>query len=103
MPTVINGHYYICVIAGVSGITEPSWPTSSGATMTDGTVSWQENTAIIDGTLTTQNFNQNTAEIGIHNCYDTTASNDQFFDDFGLSLILNNTNVNNGDILYIRI
>lgn len=42
IPTVDNGHYYKVLTPGTSGSTEPVWPTTSGATVTDGTVVWQE-------------------------------------------------------------
>lgn len=41
-PVTVNGHRYVVVVAGVSGATEPSWPTSSGAQVTDGSVVWAE-------------------------------------------------------------
>jgi hypothetical protein len=34
-----NTYTYICTVAGQSGTTEPSWPTTTG-TVTDGTVTW---------------------------------------------------------------
>jgi hypothetical protein len=41
-PTTRNGHVYICTVAGTTGTTEPNWPTTSGGTVVDGTVTWQE-------------------------------------------------------------
>lgn len=42
-PIVRNGHLYIVTIAGTSGASAPAWPTTSGTTITDGTVTWAEN------------------------------------------------------------
>lgn len=41
-PTVRNGHVYQAVGAGTSGGSQPTWPTGTNATVTDGTVTWQE-------------------------------------------------------------
>lgn len=35
-PTIRNGHRYRCIQAGTSGSTEPTWVTSTGATLTEG-------------------------------------------------------------------
>ena len=40
MPSTSNGFFYECTTAGTSGTTEPTWPTTNGATVTDGTVVW---------------------------------------------------------------
>jgi hypothetical protein len=37
-----NGHVYVVTVGGTSGSAAPAFPTSSGATVTDGTVTWQE-------------------------------------------------------------
>jgi hypothetical protein len=37
-----NGHAYICTRAGTSDSTEPDFPLSENATITDGTVIWKE-------------------------------------------------------------
>lgn len=43
-----NGHYYKCVAAGTSGTAPPAnWPTGSGATVTDGGVTWKESGNLI--------------------------------------------------------
>ncbi len=39
-PTTANGFVYECTTAGTSDATEPAWPTTEGATVTDGTVVW---------------------------------------------------------------
>ena len=41
-PTVSNGHYYKAVQGGVSGGTQPTWPTGTGQQMADGSIIWQE-------------------------------------------------------------
>ena len=40
-PTTANGYWYVCDVAGTSGSSQPSWPTTVGATVTDGTVTWR--------------------------------------------------------------
>lgn len=35
-----NGFVYLCTTAGTAGGAEPSWPTTFGATVTDGSVTW---------------------------------------------------------------
>ena len=42
LPNTDNGHVYICTTAGTCGAVEPTYPTGSGATVTDGTVVWKE-------------------------------------------------------------
>jgi len=40
-PPTLNGHIYICITAGTTS-TEPTWPTTQGGEVTDGTVVWKE-------------------------------------------------------------
>lgn len=40
-PSVSNGYYYTCSTAGTSGASEPAWPTTTGATVSNGTVIWK--------------------------------------------------------------
>jgi hypothetical protein len=42
VPTVDNGHVYVAQKGGITGASQPSWPLGMGATVTDGTVVWQE-------------------------------------------------------------
>jgi hypothetical protein len=39
-PTVLNGYVYRVSVAGITGTTEPTWPTTIGRMVTDGGVSW---------------------------------------------------------------
>lgn len=41
-PVASNGHWYICVAAGSTAASEPTWPLLSAGTATDGTVAWME-------------------------------------------------------------
>ena len=42
-PPSPNGRSYICIVAGTTGASAPTWTTTENATFTDGTVTWQEN------------------------------------------------------------
>jgi hypothetical protein len=41
-PTVSNGRRYYASVGGTTGATEPTWPTTNGGTVVDGTVTWTE-------------------------------------------------------------
>jgi endoglucanase Acf2 len=54
-PTVSNGFYYIPTPGGTSGSTEPTWPTTEGATVTEGSMVWMAHsltTKIVQNTAT---------------------------------------------------
>lgn len=40
-PTVFNGYTYQATVGGTTGAAEPTWPTTIGATVQDGTVTWK--------------------------------------------------------------
>ena len=40
IPTITNGYYYECTTSGMASITQPTWITTEGSTITDGTVIW---------------------------------------------------------------
>ena len=53
-PSVYNGRHYKCSIAGGSELTEPTWPLTIGATVTDGTATWETIQALtVFGSVTT--------------------------------------------------
>jgi len=62
-PTTRNSFAYECTTAGTSGATEPTWPTTAGTTVTDGTVVWTartnraltENAAMVGSDFTISN------------------------------------------------
>ena len=41
----------MCTQAGISGGSEPSWPTADGGTIVDGAVIWQEKSTITDNNV----------------------------------------------------
>ncbi len=38
---VVDGQYYLCTTPGTSGTTAPTWPTTVGTAVTDGTAAWE--------------------------------------------------------------
>lgn len=88
-PAAGNDHLYRCVAAGTSDAAPPTYPTTPGATVADGTVTWAEcGTAAVvldsaDPSWTTSTF---TARYGV--IYDDTHASDAllFYYDPGLSL-----------------
>lgn len=49
-PTAANGYHYVVTVAGTShATTEPTWPTTEGATITDGTITWRCHATPVNG------------------------------------------------------
>ncbi len=46
IPTTPNGWQYRCIVAGITDSSEPTWPTTIGATIVDGTVTWETRRAL---------------------------------------------------------
>jgi uncharacterized phage protein gp47/JayE len=41
LPTTANGYLYICTVAGTSGTTEPTWPTTVDTSVVDNAATWR--------------------------------------------------------------
>ena len=51
VPSVNNGYYYKCTTdAAISGVSEPSWPTTANGTVTDGGITWKNSGKVWTGT-----------------------------------------------------
>lgn len=57
IPTTPNGRLYRCSTAGTTGAGEPTWPTTEGGTVADGTAVWTEMTPDLDA------LNSNVTEV----------------------------------------
>ncbi len=42
VPATANGRWYRCTVAGNSGAAAPTWPTTTGSTVADGTATWTD-------------------------------------------------------------
>lgn len=57
LPATPNGRIYKCTTAGTTGSGEPTWPTTAGGTVTDGSAVWTEQTsAMYLGTFTEASY-----------------------------------------------
>lgn len=73
-PSTGNGYLYQCVVAGTSAASAPSFPTTVGETVTDGTVTWcckGESITVVTATAPSWTFTGSVAfEYGV--IYDST-------------------------------
>jgi hypothetical protein len=53
-----NGHSYRCMVAGTTSGGEPTWPLTEGGTVSDGGVSWKEETVVLANRLPAPNSPQ---------------------------------------------
>jgi hypothetical protein len=55
-----NGHLYRCIVAGTTASAEPAWPLPENSTVTDGGVTWEEQTPVLVNRLPAPNGPQPT-------------------------------------------
>jgi hypothetical protein len=69
VPAIRNGYYYRATTAGSSGGAQPTWPTATGATVSDGSVTWL---CLESGDKLLVSVFTQTGQISSHPVYETT-------------------------------
>jgi hypothetical protein len=82
IPTTSNGYYYTCTTSGMTGNTQPAWPTTIGGAVTDGTVVWTCSGRVTDplGISYPPSANINVAHyaLGTNNSYQAPPTGDNW-------------------------
>lgn len=65
LPATPNGRIYKCTTAGTTGSGEPTWLTSEGGTVTDGTAVWTEQTTAMEAGTFTEVSGGSYARVGV--------------------------------------
>lgn len=65
LPATPNGRIYKCTTAGTTGAGEPTWPTTEGGTVTDGTAVWTEQTTAMEAGTFTEVSGGSYARVGV--------------------------------------
>lgn len=89
-PVVNNERLFVCIVAGSSGASEPTWVLTRGAKTTDSTVTWQECTgqAVLNGDTTNATKTAQTRSLAIvlgQVIYDPTTASVQICSTAGTS------------------
>jgi hypothetical protein len=74
-PTVMNGYVYNATVAGTTGTSEPTWPTTIGGTVKDGGITWICAYTQPHWTIKNETFNMPTGYVQSSTGYDVTLDN----------------------------
>lgn len=65
IPATPNGRIYKCTTAGTTGSGEPTWPTTAGGTVSDGTAVWTEQTTAMEAGTFSEVTGGSYARVGV--------------------------------------